>query len=566
MIISLYIKDFALIDEIETGFEPGLNIMTGETGAGKSIIIGALNILLGDRAQTDSIRQGATKAVAEVVLRTGGDEKLTALLQEHEVETGNEIILRREVRQSGSRAFINDTPVQLSVLRNVGRRLVDLHGQHDHQLLLREEHHREVLDERVRVAPKLSDYQSAWKRVNELRQKRNELRKQERELREKQELYRFQFNELKTAALQEGEAEKLEQDIRLLDSSEVLSETASRILEAGREAEVNALELLRVMQQALNELTRLEPEFESYINELDTARISVEELIRFTETYRNNIEFNPVQLEKLRQRQAEIRWLEKKYGMDAGQLLARKEELSSLLGLADNFEIELEKADKEIDKALKVLSQKAEALHNERIEEGKKLSEAIEKELMNLGFSHARFCVEVNWRTASDGWIEVEDSRVDCQPDGPDQIQFLISTNKGELPKPLSRTASGGEMSRVMLALKSILAREQSLPVMIFDEIDTGISGPVALQVGRTMRELAGHCQIISITHLPQIAAMGHLHFVVRKEEREGRTVTLIEKLNQENHIREVAKLMSGAEITPSALDSARELVESSYR
>jgi len=566
VIISLYIKDFALIDEIETGFEPGLNIMTGETGAGKSIIIGALNILLGDRAQTDSIRQGATKAVAEVVLRTGGDEKLTALLQEHEVETGNEIILRREVRQSGSRAFINDTPVQLSVLRNVGRRLVDLHGQHDHQLLLREEHHREVLDERVRVAPKLSDYQSAWKRVNELRQKRNELRKQERELREKQELYRFQFNELKTAALQEGEAEKLEQDIRLLDSSEVLSETASRILEAGREAEVNALELLRVMQQALNELTRLEPEFESYINELDTARISVEELIRFTETYRNNIEFNPVQLEKLRQRQAEIRWLEKKYGMDAGQLLARKEELSSLLGLADNFEIELEKADKEIDKALKVLSQKAEALHNERIEEGKKLSEAIEKELMNLGFSHARFCVEVNWRTASDGWIEVEDSRVDCQPDGPDQIQFLISTNKGELPKPLSRTASGGEMSRVMLALKSILAREQSLPVMIFDEIDTGISGPVALQVGRTMRELAGHCQIISITHLPQIAAMGHLHFVVRKEEREGRTVTLIEKLNQENHIREVAKLMSGAEITPSALDSARELVESSYR
>ncbi len=563
MITSLYIKDFALIDEIETGFEPGLNIMTGETGAGKSIIIGALNILLGERAQTDSIRQGAAKAVAEVILKTGTDDKLLSLLREHEVEPGTEVILRREVRQSGSRAFINDTPVQLTVLRSVGQRLVDLHGQHDHQLLLREEHHREVIDERPRVEPNLHAYQQAWQEVNRLHQEKNSLRRRERELREKQELYRFQYNELKTAGLKEGEAEELQRDIRLLDSSEVLNETASRIIESGREAEVNALDLLRVMQQSLAELVRLEPEFESYTQELDTARISVEELIRFTEHYRNQIEFNPVQLEKLRQRQAELRRLEKKYGKNAEDLIAHQQDLGEMLGLADNFDLELEKKDKQISEALKKLSDAALGLHHARIQEGEKLSAAIEKELMRLGFTHARFCVEVNWRHDDNGWIEADGLRVGCLNDGPDEVQFRISTNKGEDPKPLSRTASGGEMSRVMLALKSILAREQQLPVMIFDEIDTGISGPIALQVGRTMRELAGHCQIISITHLPQIAAMGHTHFVVQKKESGGRTVTRIEKLDREQHIREVAKLMSGSSVTNAALDSARELVES---
>lgn len=562
MLTSLYIKDFALIDELETTFDSGLNIMTGETGAGKSIIIGALNILLGERAQTESIRQGAAKAIAEVVLHTGKDDKLHAVLLENGVEPAEETILRREVRQSGSRAFINDTPVQLTVLRQVGELLVDLHGQHDHQLLLNEEHHREVIDEREKVMPLLKAYQSAWNDVSRLRQEKKQLEKRERELQEKQELYRFQVKEIQAANLKEDETEKLEREIHLLDSSESLNETAGAILQAGKEADENALELLRLMQQSLSEMARLEPEFESYIQELETARISVEELLRFTEQYQNNIEFNPRQLEALRQRQAELRRLEKKYGKSPEELIVYQLELEQTLSLADNYELELEKLDGQIRKAQQHLAEKALELHNARIKEGERLSRAIEEELMRLGFNHAQFAVNVEWRYESSGWINIEGRPVGCVPEGPDVVRFYISTNKGEAPKPMSKTASGGEMSRIMLALKSILAREQRLPVMIFDEIDTGISGPIALQVGKTMRELAANCQIIAITHLPQIASMGHAHYVVRKQESDGRTVTRIDRLDGEQHVREVAKLMSGPELTEAVLSSARELIE----
>ncbi|AXJ02002.1 DNA replication and repair protein RecN [Cyclonatronum proteinivorum] len=563
MIASLYIKDFALIDELETSFEPGLNIITGETGAGKSIIIGALNILLGERAQLESIRQGAAKAIAEVILKTGEDEKLAALLLEHGVEPAPETIIRREVRHSGSRAFINDTPVQLSVLKQVGGLLVDLHGQHDHQLLLREENHREVIDSRPGVAAALEAYVRSFEAVSELRKQKAALQKRERELREKQELYRFQLRELRAADLKPDETEQLERDIRLLDSSEELNETAAKILTAGRDGKFNALDFLGMMEQALGQMAQLEPEFESYVQELETARISVEELLRFTEQYQTNIEFNPVQLETLRQRQAELRRLEKKYGKSPEALLTYMEEVEQTLSLADNFEAELEKLDVQIQKAAGVLGAKAKALHDARIAEGERLSGDIERELMHLGFRHARFAVVVRWREQSDGWIEIDGKRIACAADGADDLSFYISTNKGEAPKPLSRTASGGEMSRIMLALKSILAREQRLPVMIFDEIDTGISGPIAQQVGRTMRGLADTVQILSITHLPQIACMAHTHYVVRKTETDERTVTRIDRLSEEEHIREVARLMSGTDLTEAVLSSARELVAS---
>jgi DNA repair protein RecN (Recombination protein N) len=564
VITSLYIKDFALIDELETTFSPGLNIMTGETGAGKSIIIGALNVLLGERAQTESIRQGAKKAVAEVILQLGDDTKLKTLLDENGIEQEVEIILRREIRQTGSRAFVNDTPVQLAVLKKIGERLVDLHGQHDHQLLLKTDHHREVLDGRGKIPKLLEDYQAAFEDLAALRAEKKQLKRRQAELLEKQDLYRYQLKELRNADIRPGEAEQLEKEIRLLDSSEFLNETAARVLQAGRDAEYNALDLIRIMQESLREIVRMEDEFEWYEKELSTARISIEELLRFTEQYQNNIEFNPEHLEHLRQRQAELRRLEKKYGKSAEELLQLQEELAQALSLGENFDYELEKLDAKLKKATDRLAKKADQLHEGRLREGRRLSGYIEEELLRLGFSHAAFEVEVNWRReGQSSGFKREGAPVSCQPDGADEVSFYISTNKGEQPKPLSRTASGGEMSRIMLALKSILAREQRLPVMIFDEIDTGISGPIALQVGRTMRELAENCQIICITHLPQIASMGHHHVVVRKVESDKRTVTKIETLDPEEHVREVAKLMSGSEITEAALHGARELIES---
>lgn len=563
MITSLYIKDFALIDELETRFEPGLNIITGDTGAGKSLIVSALNILLGERAQTESIRQGANKAIAEIILKTGDDPILTKLLEANEIESGQEIILRREVRQSGSRAFVNDSPVPLSVLKEIGEQLVDLHGQHDHQLLLKEEHHRIVLDNNAHIANCLETYSVVFSESLQLKQKLNNLKKTEQELRQKQELYRFQVNELRSLELKDGEVEELEQEMRLLDGAEDLSQKTSLIIQLGQDAEVNVLEMLRNIELALADISRIEPEFNSYRDELTSARVSIEELIHFTDRYREQIEFNPKRLDFIRKRLSDFRKIEKKYGKAIPELIVHLEELEQTLNLADNFEMEIEKLEKQLKVSFSKLKDEASKLHNARIHEGAKLSEMIEKELMKLGFKHADFKVHVDWMYDEKGWIEIDGKPVACQEDGADFVSFFISTNRGEMPKPLSKTASGGEISRIMLALKSILARQQRLPVMIFDEIDTGISGPVALQVGKTMRELASSCQIIAITHLPQIASMGHHHFVVGKTEQNGRTVTRMQLLDGDAHIREVAKLMSGSGISDAALQSAKELVES---
>lgn len=563
MIESIYVKDFALIDELEIYPGSGLNIITGQTGAGKSILIGALNMILGERADTDTIRYGAQKAIAEAIIRVGDDSRVRGVLQEAEVEFREVIILRREIRASASRAFVNDTPVPIGVLKKVGDLLVDLHGQHDHQLLLREEHHREVVDGLRAVRGEYEVYRGRYEVVVGLRRSLQKLQKQEKELLEKQELYRFQLKELEAIQPDPEEYSEIEQEMRLLDNAEELDQKAAIVAGVGGETEVNIEDLMSVMGEALDDLARIETGFESYLQEFNAARISVRETIRYAERYRSGIEFNPQRLEFLRGRQADLRRIEKKYGKTIEELATYMDELRDNLNLADNFDIEIEKLQKKVNLSSDELRNSALALHNVRIEASAKLGKQIVTELGNLGITNAKFETRVNWLEDNNGWIEIDDKRVACTEHGSDDVRFYISTNKGEVPKPLSKIASGGEISRVMLALKSILAKEQSLPVMIFDEIDTGISGQVAEQVGQTMRRLAQHCQILAITHQPQIASQAHHHFKVSKAEEEDRTITHITKLDNETHIQEVATLMSGSSVTEATLRSARELVES---
>jgi DNA repair protein RecN (Recombination protein N) len=565
---SIYVKDFALIDELEFHPGRGLNIITGQTGAGKSIIIGALNMILGERADTDSIRHGAVKAIAEAVIRISGDERVLRLLSEAEVDpgTGDTLILRREIRESGSRAFINDTPVAIGILRQIGDLLVDLHGQHDHQLLLREEHHRMVIDGMPALREVVQGYRMAFEEVAAMRKSLQKLQKQEKDLLEKQELYRFQLKELEAVQPDPGEVADLESEMRLLDNAEELDQQAGKVASLGSEAEVNLEDLMAEMGAALEDLSRIESGFESYLQEFNAARISIREAVRFAERYRSGIEFNPQRLEFLRTRQAELRKIEKKYGMTIEELAAYMDELRVNLNLADNFDVEIEKMQGKLTEASAKLAKAALSLHNARVQAGQRMGDQIVEELSRLGITHARFETRVNWLEDVHGWITVDEKRVACTEFGSDEVRFFISTNKGEIPKPLSKTASGGEISRVMLALKSILAREQSLPVMIFDEIDTGISGEVAEQVGQTMRRLSAHCQILAITHQPQIACQAHRHFKVAKTEDEDRTITTILTLDEEAHIREVASLMSGATVTESTLQSARELIENAVR
>lgn len=563
MIKTLYIKDFALIDELEVDFQEGLNILTGQTGAGKSIIIGALNMILGERADTDVIRQGADKAIAEAIIKTGENEEIRELLEENAVEYRPELILRREIRSSGSRGFINDTPVTITVLRQVGDYLVDLHGQHDHQMLLKEENHRDVIDGFDEIKPLLKEYKQSYKEMTALRKELKSLKKREQELQEKMELYRFQVQELEDADLNPNEEEELEEEMHLLDNAEELDQKAGKIVELGDRAEVNVIGLLNEIKLHLEDIARIEPEFQSYLQEISSARISIQETVQFAERYRSNIEFNPNRLEELRKRQNQLNSLQKKYHRSIPELIDYLHEIKKELSLAENFDLEIEKMERKIQDKADELAQMARNLHDGRRKLGDHLSEEIENELGKLGIPHATLEVRVDWLITSEkqGWITIDGQPVECTEHGCDDVRLYISTNKGEEPKPLAKIASGGEISRVMLALKSIIAREQSLPVMIFDEIDTGISGEISEKVGRTMRRLSERCQIIAITHQPQIASQAHKHYKVEKREEENRTVSRIIPLNKEEHIKEVATLMSGEQITDAAIESATELI-----
>ena len=528
MIQSLYIKDFALIDELEVTFEEGFNILTGQTGAGKSIIIGALNMILGERADTEVIRRGADKAISEATIKISPNPELLSLLSANDIEHSDYLILRREIRQTGSRAFINDSPVNIGILKTIGDLLVDLHGQHDHQLLLKEENHRSVIDGFGEIEPFLKAYQKEYSSMRKLQKELSDLKKRESELIEKTELYRFQVKELEQARLSVDEEAELIAEMNLLDNAEILSQKAAAISEMTDNDDANILQLLNSLKLNLEDLARIEPEFETYLAEINTARVSINEAVQFAERYRNDIEFNPQRLEDLRQRQSELNRLQKKYQRDIPKLIDYLDEIKSELSIADNFDLAIEKIEATVANQEKILCSSALKLHETRVSVGKKLGSQIQHELAQLG----------------------------------DNVSIFISTNKGEEPKPLAKIASGGEISRVMLALKSILAKEQSLPVMIFDEIDTGISGEVSEKVGRAMRQLSEHCQIIAITHQPQIASQAHKHYKVDKGEEAERTITTIIPLTPEQHIHEVASLMSGAEITESALTSAKELIQ----
>jgi DNA repair protein RecN (Recombination protein N) len=454
--------------------------------------------------------------------------------------------------------------VTITVLRQVGDYLVDLHGQHDHQMLLKEENHRGVVDGFDEIVPKLEAYQKTYTEMVDLRKELRKLNKREQELQEKVELYRFQVQELEDAELDPDEEEELEEEMKLLDNAEELDQKAGAIVEMGQGDDISVMELLNRMKLHLEDIARIEPEFKGYLEEISSARISIQETVQFAERYRSKIEFNPNRLEQLRKRQNQLNSLRKKYHRSIPELIEYLHEIKKELSLAENFDLEIEKLEGKIKDKADELAQKAKDLHSTREKVGKHLSSEIEDELSKLGIPNANFEVRVDWLISSEkkGWITVDGQPVDCTKEGADEVRLYISTNKGEEPKPLAKIASGGEVSRVMLALKSIIAREQSLPVMIFDEIDTGISGKISEKVGRTMRGLSERCQIIAITHQPQIASQAHKHYKVQKVEEEARTVSRIIPLNDNEHVTEVATLMSGEEITEAALESAKELID----
>ncbi len=563
MLFSLYIKNFALIEELTVAFHPRLTIITGETGAGKSILLGALNLVLGDRASSDLVRSGSSKAVIEAMLKEVSSETIATLLHNAGVEIAPELILRREISSSGqSRCFINDTPCTAALLKKAGEELIDLHGQHEHQLLLHADTHETMLDDFALTAGEVMAYQTSRATLQGLMRQAHSLKQDAASIREKKEMIDFQLNELNSVELKSNEVESIESEIIILENAETLFTLSSTLNELLYESEHSLYSGIAAALHTLEKLAAIDKRFDIHLQESRTATSIIDELSRFTRSYASGIDFNPQRLDGLRERQLLLQRLCKKYQRTLDGLIELRKELEAKSALEENLEERLNLIEQEVKSRKVELSREAATVSAKRQKAARRLETAIQEQLAGLGIPNATFIVSMTHEAHPDGDISVDGSAFTAFTSGYDKIEFLISTNSGEKPRPLIKVASGGEISRVMLAMKSALAESTNLPILIFDEIDTGISGRVAEAVGKSLKKLSRLHQIIAITHLPQIAAMADLHLGVKKSLQQERTVTEVTPLDHESRLQAIASLISGHKISASSLTLAAELIE----
>jgi DNA repair protein RecN (Recombination protein N) len=565
MLNTLTVKNYALIDDLHVSFEPGLNIITGETGAGKSIVIGALGLVLGERGDADAVRSGAEKAIVEATLSVGGNKGLRELLEAHEIEYSGELLLRREISAKGqSRSFINDTPATTALLRQAGDLLVDLHGQHEHQSLLRTGTHIDLLDNFGGLEGLAGEFRGAYGLAQEILNNLSALRSKEQTLIDRRVLYDFQVREIDAVGPRPGEEQDLETELNILEHAERLFSATERLYQMIYEGDNAVHDQLVLARNELQNLASIDKTLEEPANEAATAAAIVDELAKFIQRYTSRIEFNPERLEEIRNRLGQLALLKKKYGGSLESIVAHREAIGKELELAENFETEIASLGRRLDQQKGVCSEIAQRLSMKRQESAKRLNRSVQQALVALGIQHAVFETRIEHKKGAEGdgaIVSFGRERYETGPKGIDGVEFHVSTNAGEEPKPLAKVASGGEISRIMLALKMILAKSDRLPLLVFDEIDVGVSGRIAQAVGRNLKNLSRFHQVISITHLPQIAGFADTHYVVEKIELDSRSSSRMRKLELGERIEEVAKLLSGAEVTESGLESARELM-----
>ena len=565
MLKSFEVKDYALIEHINVEFGKGFNIITGETGAGKSILIDAMGLLLGERASTDVIRKGANKSVVEGIFYVEGNKKVVNLLKESEVDHYPELILRREISLKGAnRCFVNDTPVPLSVVKELGNLLVDLHGQHEHQSLLHSETHIDYLDEFGNYSDLLLQYKNSYNELIMIEREIKTLIENQVTLKEKKEIYSYQIKEIDNVSPGESEDERLKEELNILESSELLAGLTSDVYDVLYESEQSVHDAIVKIKNDLDELSKIDKAFEESSNEAETILALVNDISSFVRSYKSQINLDPSQIEELRERLGAISLLKKKYGGSIKSILEHRKHIGKEFDLADNLSESL----KVLNKKLKEQRVKAGVLANEISKKRKvsavKIMKSITESLKNLGISHPQFQTNIfNESGEESNYVIVNDKSYTCGAKGMDSVEFFISTNLGEDPKPLAKIASGGEVSRIMLSLKSTLAKSDKLPLLIFDEIDVGVSGRIAQKVGNTLKELSAFHQIIAITHLPQIAGLADHHYKVEKTSRVNRMVSSITKLTGRERIEEIAKLMSGEVVTEEGINSAKQLLDS---
>lgn len=558
MIRNLKIENYALIEHLDIDFHSGFSIITGETGAGKSIILGAIGLLLGQRADSKSIKTGAKRCLIEATFDVAG-YGLEDFFADNELDfDGTECIIRRELTSAGkSRSFINDTPASLSQLKEIGEMLIDVHSQHKNLLLGKEDFQLSVLDIIAKNADRLAAYKKEYFTYKSLLHQLEEAKSAAIASRNDEDFLRFQVNQLAEADLKDGEQAELEEESELLSHAEDIKQAlyeSQMYMQNSEDSGTDALQLIKQTMHSLQGISSVYPSAEELVQRLDSCYIELKDIADEIEAGADNVEFNPQRLEYVNERLSVIYTLQKKHQVDTvGELLALQAELESKLMLIDNSDEMIEQltsqCDAQYQKVYRLASQLSEARHKA----SKKVSDSMVEKLIPLGMPNVQFAVKFE---------NDEEETKTLTATGFDRVAFMFSANKNAALKDVSQVASGGEIARVMLSLKAMIAGAVKLPTIIFDEIDTGVSGSIAEKMAKIMREMGEqNRQVISITHLPQIAALGQSHYKVYKEDNETSTVSHIIELTHEQRIEEIANMLSGEKMTQAALDNAKELL-----
>ena len=551
MLKHLYIKNFTLIDELDISLYEGFSVITGETGAGKSIILGAIALLLGQRADSKTIKQGAEKCVIEAhfdLSRYG----MQAFFDENDIEyDADDCIIRRELTAAGkSRAFINDTPVALSMLKELGDQLMDVHSQHQNLLLNKQDFQLEVVDIIADDAAQLAKYQQTYTAYQAAEKELADLQAAIERNRENRDFLQFQYEELQNAHLIDGEQEELEQRSDTMEHSEDIK-SALYTTDNALSAEQNGvIESLRSSLSALRSIEAVYPEVGDLIQRIDSSYIDLKDVAHEVSNLLESVDFDPAELDQVNNRLDRIYELEKKYHVDTIEaLIEKRDNLQQQLQAIENGDESLDEVKARLSALEAQARKEAEALTKLRTKAAKMIENEMQKRLVPLGMPHVRFSIQL--------------TAVELGVNGSDRVSFLFSANTSTPLQPVSQVASGGEIARVMLSLKAMISGAVKLPTIIFDEIDTGVSGKTAEMMAQIMKEMGGHGrQVISITHLPQIAALGSVHYKVEKNETANGTTSKMRQLDADERVREIAQMLSGSDVSEAAIQNAKALLK----
>lgn len=553
MLKKLDIRNFTLIDHLEMALYPGFSVITGETGAGKSIVIGAIGLLLGNRADAKQVKRGCDKCIIEATfdLSIYHSDVLKDFFEDNDLDyEPEECLLRREVNANGkSRAFINDTPVTLALMRELGEQLIDVHSQHQNLLLSKEDFQLNVVDIIARDRQQLADYRAAFAEYRSAQRRLEELREQIATSRDNEDFLRFQQKELSEANLASGEQEQLEQEAELMSHAEDIKRALHEADYGLSGDDTGIVNLTRSIAAQLRSVADVYPEAQELAERLESCFVELKDISQEIASKVDDVEYDPQRFNLITQRLDTIYTLQQKFHVQTvDELLDRLNGINAQLDNIDNSDEELQELERSVEKLHAVCVEKAAVLTDMRRKSATVVEQELSKLLVPLGIPKVRFKVEV--------------SPADLSTNGADKVMFLFSANSSTDMQPVSQVASGGEIARVMLSLKAMISKAIGLPTIIFDEIDTGVSGRVAEQMAHIMRDMGkANRQVLCITHLPQIAAAGSTHYKVAKQETEQGTVSTMTQLSNEQRITEIAQMLSGSDVSQAAVDNAKSLL-----